>query len=434
MPAMPESPPVVSDKYVQTGLSILHILFAGCRPRNFAVRLWDGTVYQPEAGQKPVFMLVINRPGALRRMFWRISDLALGESYIYGDFDIEGDFESAFSIEDHLVGLRLGLADRLFCARQLMKLPSGDHPFSGRRADGLSGAPHSPGRDGEAVRYHYDVSNDFFALWLDRRMVYSSAYFAEPGEELEAAQERKLEYICRKLRLRRGDRLLDIGCGWGGLVLYAAKTRGAEAVGITLSRPQAEMAAARIREEGLTDRCRVEVRDYREIDVPGHFDKIASVGMFEHVGETRMMDYFGRAWRLLRPGGVFLNHGIARNAGLPIRPGPYFSDQYVFPDGDLIPVSTTLRVAESCGFEVRDVESLREHYLFTLRHWVRRLEARYEEAKRATDEVTCRVWRLYLNAAAYRFRMGAYNIYQSLLVKPDEGRSGLPLSRADWYM
>jgi cyclopropane-fatty-acyl-phospholipid synthase len=432
--AMPESTPVVPDNYVQTGLSILHILFADCHPRNFAVRLWDGTVYKPEEGRKPVFTLVINRPGALRRMFWRISDLALGESYIYGDFDVEGDFESAFAIEDHLVGLRLGVTDRLFCARQMMKLPSDDRPPAGRRVDGLWGAPHSLRRDREAVRYHYDVSNDFFALWLDRRMVYSSAYFAEPGEELEAAQERKLDYICRKLRLRRGERLLDIGCGWGGLIIYAAKTRGVEAVGITLSRPQAEWADTRIREEGLTDRCRVEVRDYREIDAPGHFDKIASVGMFEHVGENQMMEYFGRARRLLCPGGVFLNHGIARNAGLPIRPGPYFSDHYVFPDGDLIPVSTTLRVAESCGLELRDVESLREHYHLTLRHWVRRLEARYEEAKCATDEVTCRVWRLYLNAAAYRFRMGAYNVYQSLLVKPDGGRSGLPLSRADWYM
>ncbi|MGA7104653.1 MAG: cyclopropane-fatty-acyl-phospholipid synthase family protein [Candidatus Deferrimicrobiaceae bacterium] len=430
---MPDSTSVVPDRFVQTSLNILHILVSGCHPRNFAVRLWDGTVQKPEAGREPVFTLVINRPGALRRMFWRVSDLALGESYIYGDFDIEGDFESAFALEEYLGGLRLGVADRFRCASQMMKLPSDDRPPAGKRADGLSGAPHSLGRDREAVRYHYDVSNDFFALWLDRRMVYSSAYFTEPGEELEAAQERKLDYICRKLRLRRGERLLDIGCGWGGLVIHAAKTRGVEAVGITLSRPQAELAAARIREEGLAGRCRVEVRDYREVDAPGHFDKIASVGMFEHVGEIRMEEYFARAWRLLRAGGVFLNHGIASNASQPISPGPYFSDHYVFPDGDLIPVSTTLRAAERCGFEVRDVESLREHYLITLCHWIRRLEARYEEARRATDEVTCRVWRLYLNAAAYRFRVGVYNVYQSLLVKSDGGRSGLPLSRADWY-
>jgi cyclopropane-fatty-acyl-phospholipid synthase len=430
---MQKSASVVPDRFVQAGLSILHTLFSGCHPKNFAVRLWDGTVREAEAGGEPVFTLVINRPAALRRMFSRITDLALGESYIQGDFDVEGDFESAFALEEYLEGLRLSVADRLFCARQMMKLPSDDRSPAGKKADSLTGAPHTLERDREAVRYHYDVSNDFFALWLDRRMVYSSAYFTDPGEELETAQERKLDYICRKLRLRRGERLLDIGCGWGGLVIHAAKTRGVEAVGITLSEPQAGLAAARIREEGLTDRCRVEVKDYREVDAPGHFDKIASVGMFEHVGETRMMEYFGRAWRLLRPGGVFLNHGIARNASTPIRPGPYFSDHYVFPDGDLIPVSATLRAAESCGFEVRDVESLREQYLITLRHWIRRLEARYEEARRTTDEVTCRVWRLYMNAAAYRFRMGVYNVYQSLFVKPDGGRSGLPLSRADWY-
>ncbi len=430
---MADSTSFIPDRFVQTSLGILPILFSGCRPRNFAVRLWDGTVLKPEPAREPVFTLVINRPGALRRMFWRMSDLALGESYIYGDFDIEGDFESAFALEEYLGGLCLGVADRLRCARKMMKLPTDDRPSTGKRSIDLSGAPHSLGRDREAVKHHYDVSNDFFALWLDRRMVYSSAYFTEPGEELESAQKRKLDYICRKLRLRRGERLLDIGCGWGGLVIHAAKTRGVEVVGITLSRPQAELAAARIREEGLTDRCRVEVQDYREVDAPGHFDKIASVGMFEHVGESRMEEYFARAWRLLRPKGVFLNHGIAWNASRPMRPGPYFSDHYVFPDGDLIPISTTLRAAEHCGFEVRDVESLREHYLITLRHWIRRLESRYEEARRVTDEVTCRVWRLYLNAAAYRFRVGVYNVYQSLFVKSDEGRSGLPLSRADWY-
>lgn len=430
---MADSTSVIPCRSVQAGLRILHVLFSGCRPKDFAVRLWDGTVQRPEAGREPVFTLVINRPGALRRMFRRISDLALGESYIYGDFDVEGDFESAFALAEYLGGLRLGISDRLRCAREMMMLPSDDRPFAGSRAAGLSGALHSPARDRKAVRYHYDVSNDFFAIWLDRRMVYSAAYFIEPGEDLEAAQERKLDYICRKLRLRPGERLLDIGCGWGGLVIHAAKTRGVEAVGITISRPQAELAAARIREEGLTDRCRVEVRDYREVDEAGRFDKIASVGMFEHVGEGRLEEYFARTWRLLRPGGVFLNHGIARNASQPIRPGPYFSDRYVFPDGDLVPIGITLRAAERCGFEVRDVESLREHYLITLRHWIRRLEARYEEARRATDDVTCRVWRLYLNAAAYRFRVGVYNVYQSLLVRHDGGRSGLPLSRADWY-
>jgi cyclopropane-fatty-acyl-phospholipid synthase len=430
---MAESIAIPADPFARTGHLILRTLLADCHPQNFAVRFWDGTAWGPGPGQEAVFTLVIHRPGALRRMLLPGSNLAVGEAYIYGDFDVEGDFESAFALEQSLTAGRLSAADKLLCARHLRKLPAPERPSAGRKDARLSGALHSLSRDREAVRYHYDISNDFYALWLDRRMVYSTAYFTDPKEDLDTAQERKLDYICRKLRLRRGDRLLDIGCGWGGLVIHAVKTRGVEATGITLNRSQADLATKRIREAGLTDRCRVEVRDYREMDEPGRFDKIASVGMFEHVGESRLGEYFGRACRLLKPGGVFLNHGIGANAIQPPHRGPYFADHYVFPDGDLVPVGTTLRAAESAGFEVRDVESLREHYLLTLRHWARRLEARYEEARRITDEVTCRVFRLYLNGAAYRFRVGATNVYQSLLVKPDGGRSGLPLTREDWY-
>ncbi len=430
---MADSIAVIPDRFSQTGLEILQTILAECRPINFSIRMWDGTTWGPEKGQKPVFTMVLNRPGAVRRMFLQGSDLSLGEAYIHGDFDIEGDFESAFAMEGYFAGRHPGITDRVRLARKLRKLPSDDFPPGGRGPASLSGPLHSLARDREAVRFHYDVSNDFYALWLDRRMVYSSAYFTDPGENLDTAQERKLEYICRKLRLRRGERLLDIGCGWGGLVIHAARTRGAEAVGITLSAPQAELARERIREEGLENRCRVEVRDYREIDDPAGFDKIASVGMFEHVGESLLGEYFTRAFRLLRTGGVFLNHGIASAATGPIHPGPYFADHYVFPDGDLVPVSTTLCAAERSGFEVRDVESLREHYLLTLRHWVRRLEARYGDAIRLTDEMTCRVWRLYLYGAAYRFRVGATNVYQALLAKPDGGKSGLPLTRRDWY-
>lgn len=421
------------DRHSRTGLNILQTVLADCHPRNFAVRMWDGTVWGPEEGQRAIFTMVINRPGALRRMFWQASNLSIGEAYIYGDFDIEGDFESAFALEEYFNRQRHSAADRFFLARNLIRLPLDDRPPAGRRFAECTGPVHSPVRDRDAVRFHYDVSNDFYALWLDRRMVYSTAYFRDPGETLDAAQERKLEYVCRKLRLRPGERLLDIGCGWGGLLIHAAKTRGAKAFGITLSLPQAELARERIRKEGLSDLCCVEVRDYREVVDTDGFDKIASIGMFEHVGETRLEEYFGHAWRLLRPGGVFLNHGIAANAYLPIHPGPYFADHYVFPDGDLLPIHITLRAAERSGFEVRDVESLREHYLLTLRHWIRRLETRYEEARLATDEVTCRIFRIYLYGAAYRFREGTTNVYQSLLVRPDEGRSGLPLTREDWY-
>jgi cyclopropane-fatty-acyl-phospholipid synthase len=240
------------------------------------------------------------------------------------------------------------------------------------------------------------------------------------------------------LRLRPGDRLLDIGCGWGGLVIHAAQHYGAKACGITLSQQQAELAQERIRQAGLAEHCKVEVRDYRDMTRANSddklFDKIVSVGMFEHVGEALLTTYFKQAWSLLRPGGVFLNHGIASNALAGLERGPTFVTKYVFPDGELVPISTTVRAAEMSGFEVRDIESLREHYTLTLRHWVRQLEAHADEARNLADDVTYRIWRLYMAGSAYRFRVGQINIYQVLLVKPDQGKSGLPLSRSDWYM
>jgi cyclopropane-fatty-acyl-phospholipid synthase len=301
-----------------------------------------------------------------------------------------------------------------------------------RRKTHMKGRLHSRSRDRRAVAFHYDISNDFYALWLDRRMIYSCAYFSDPEQDLDTAQERKLDYICRKLRLERGERFLDIGCGWGGLIIHAAGEYGVNALGITLSRPQAELANERIQRAGLSGRCSVKVLDYREIDEPAGFDKLASVGMFEHVGEALLPEYFRRAWLLLRPGGTFLNHGIACRPVSAAR-GESFMDRYVFPDGDLVPVSTTLRIAEMTGFEVRDVESLREHYALTLRRWVRRLEEHSDEARRFAGDLVYRVWRLYMSGAAYAFDTGRNNIYQTLLVKPDNGKSGLPLTRTDWY-
>lgn len=264
-------------------------------------------------------------------------------------------------------------------------------------------------------------------------MVYSCAYFSRPDEDLDMAQQRKLDYLCRKLRLRPGDRLLDIGCGWGALLLHAVREYGVRGRGITLSRAQAEHAKERIRKEGLDGRCSVELCDYRDVAESDGFDKLVSVGMFEHVGRSRLAEYFRKAWKLLSPGGLFLNHGIAMNPLAQARKGPSFTDCYVFPDGDLLPISTTLQTAETAGFEVRDVESLREHYSLTLRHWVRRLEAHAAEAGRFTNEATCRIWRLYMAGSAHGFETGRLNVYQALLVKPDNGASGLPLTRSDWY-
>jgi cyclopropane-fatty-acyl-phospholipid synthase len=421
------------DRAVRTSLSFLENLLGTYHPRHFAVRLWDGTTWEPEPGQPARFTLVLKHPGALRKMFWPPNGLTLGEAYIYNDFDIEGDLEAAIALGDHLIDARWSVTERVRYGKYLFGLPSEGRPRPGHHAAQLRGTLHSKERDRQAVTYHYNVSNDFYALWLGKRMVYTCAYFATPDEDLDRAQERKLDYVCRKLRLRQGQRLLDIGCGWGGLVLHAAQHYGVEALGVTLSQPQAELANERIRQAGLTDRCRVEVRDYREIDDPEGYDKLSSIGMFEHVGESHLPEYFEQTWRLLRPGGAFLNHGIAASATQPVHNGPSFTDRHVFPDIQVVPISTALRIAERTGFEVRDVESLREHYVRTMRHWVRGLDTHGTEILRLTDEVTYRAWRLFFAAMAHRFQSGRLNLYQTLLVKTDHGNSGLPLTRADWY-
>ncbi len=408
----------------------LDALLADYSRRDFQVRLWDGTTWGAES--RPRFTLVLKHPGALRAMFLSPSELALGEAYIDDDYDIEGDIEAAFDLADYLLGQERSLWRSLDLTVMLQRLPGGGLPQTGLHPTRFSGPVHSKDRDRQAVRHHYDLPAEFYALWLDRRMVYSCAYFAKPEEDLDTAQVRKLDYICRKLRLRPGERLLDIGCGWGGLIMHAAAHYGVEAVGITLSEPQAELARKRLRESELNNRCRVEVCDYRDLGHNQQYDKIVSVGMFEHVGEKLLPEYFRRACSLLRPGGVFLNHGISYSANYQRR-GPSFTDHYVFPDGELLPISTSLRAAELSGFEVRDVESLREHYALTLHHWVRRLEARAEEARRITDDATYRIWRLYMAGAAHGFRTGRLNLHQTLLASPRRGDGALPLTREDWY-
>jgi len=396
---------------------------------DFQVRLWDGTTWGAEI--QPRFTLVLKHPGALRAMFSSPNELTLGEAYIHDEFDIEGEIAAAFDLADYLL-IQKRVGESFDLNERLAKLPKSDGPRAGLHIVELDGKVHSKNRDRQAISYHYDLPVEFYALWLDSRLVYSCAYFKKGDEDVDSAQVHKLDYICRKLRLRPGERLLDIGCGWGALIMHAAAQHGVECVGITLSVPQAQVARERLRAAGLSDRCRVEVADYRDIDHDHQYDKIVSVGMFEHVGEVLLPEYFERAWNLLRPGGIFLNHGIAHSATYRRR-GPSFVDRYVFPDGDLVPISTSLRAAELSGFEVRDVESLREHYALTLHHWVRRLESHADEARGITSDHTYRIWRLYMAGSAHGFRSGRLNVYQTLLAKPVNGQSGLPLTRSDWY-
>ncbi|MBV9999470.1 MAG: class I SAM-dependent methyltransferase [Verrucomicrobia bacterium] len=419
-------------------IQVLSEIFAGCPLERVAVRLWDGTPW-PDGRPRPA-TIVLKDPDALRRMFLPGSEIGLAEAYLYDDFDLEGDIEAAFDIGDFLLTRVRDWRTKLKLAAALLALPgesSGLRAAAGRFLPDLRGKRHSRERDRRSVTFHYNVSNDFYRLWLDSRMVYSCAYFKSPDDSLDAAQERKLDYICRKLRLRPGQRLLDIGCGWGGLVMYAAQRYGVSALGVSLSEPQVEWARARIAEAGLKDRVAVELRDYREIapDCDGPCDAVVSVGMAEHVGRERLKDYFKIAFDTLKPGGVFLNHAIGEGvAALPVDPNDSFVYRIVFPDGDIPPLPAVLGAAEPAGFEIRDVENLREHYALTLRHWVRRLEAHYTEARFCVDEPTYRTWRLYMAGSAHNFARGQIAVYQTLLAKVDQaGNARLPLTRDDWY-
>jgi cyclopropane-fatty-acyl-phospholipid synthase len=443
-----------TDPTIRKTVALLDQIFPS--PRNFSIRFWDGS--ELPADSDPTFTLVLNHPGALYRMFLTPLELALGEAYIYGDVDIEGDLYNAFGLIYTLKNRNFSRTEIFRLFKDIQKLPkSGPARQITRKPLDLHGKLHSRERDRDAVRFHYDVGNKFYALWLDRQMQYSCGYFPTGTEDLDAAQLRKIEHICRKLRLKPGDKLLDIGCGWGGLAITAAKTFGVDVLGVTLSECQAAYGAEQVERLGLKDQVKIKMQDYRDIENEA-FDKIVSVGMFEHVGRGHLSEYYRQAYRLLKPGGLFLNHGISRcgqEADLSFLKGldktksissigqsnferkvfgaGTFSQRYIFPDGELVPVSEANLIAESVGFEVRDVENLREHYALTLRNWVHRLEDQRDEAVGLVGDAVYRTWRLYMSVCALGFEAGQTNINQTLLAKPVNGKVSLPLSRADLY-
>jgi cyclopropane-fatty-acyl-phospholipid synthase len=388
---------------------------ATTRPeRPFTITFWDGTELPATNGGGPA--LHVRSPEALAHALRAPGQLGLGRAYVSGAIEVDDIDEAMAAILnykpppiDRSTQLRLAVA----AARAMGPVKPPPVPEMELRPRGRR---HSIERDRRSVRHHYDVSNDFFALWLDASMTYSCAFFSRDGSSLEAAQKAKLDLICTKLALEKGERMLDVGCGWGSLATYAAREYGVSVTGITLSEPQAKLARQRAQEAGVGDRVDIRVTDYRELrDEP--YDKIASIGMVEHVGSVQIDEYAHTLARLLRPGGQLLNHGIARlRVGEP-EAGP-FSERYVFPDAAPLHLSRIQTAIERAGLETHHVEGFREDYAETLKHWARRLDEHHEEGERLVGPERMRVWRLYLRAARNNFVSGFTSVYQVRSSRP----------------
>lgn len=394
-----------------------------------AVRFWDGSLLAPsQPDHMPVVVARDRR--ALAHLLREPSQLGLARAWVDGSLTVQGDLDDVLHTRGKFAEVSFSVRDRI---RLLLAAVRAAGPMVLRRPPiptieaSVSGRRRSLGRDRSAVRHHYDVSNDFYRLVLGPSMVYSCAYFASEDQSLEQAQERKLDLICRKLRLAAGERFLDVGCGWGSLVLHAAANYGVNAVGVTLSEPQAALGRELVRERGLEGRVEIRVADYREL-TDGPFDKIASVGMYEHVGRSELPRYTTTIAGLLRPGGLFLNHGIARLNSEPPTSDTFIS-RYAFPDGDLHPIADLIVAMQSADLEIRDAESLRDHYPLTLRRWLANLLAHRSEAEALVGAERVRAWQLYMLGSAQAFEDGELTVYQVLSVR-DGAPSSLPLDRS----
>jgi cyclopropane-fatty-acyl-phospholipid synthase len=396
---------------------------------------YDGSAAGPLDAPATV---VIRSPEGVRRLLaGRMSELACARAYVAGEVDLMGDIYTVLQLRDRLRLPRLGPAQirqlaRALDIRHLSDVRALRPPPPPAEEIRVRGRRHSRRRDAAAVSAHYDVSGDFYRLILGSTMVYSCAVFDSEHDSLSAAQVNKLDLICRKLDLREGQRLLDIGCGWGSLLIHAAQHYDVVGVGITLAHKQADLARKRVADAGVEDRVEIRVQDYRDLDEPA-FDAISSVGMFEHVGLDRQRAYFGQVYRLLAPGGRFLNHAIARpSPGESAIAEGGFVNRFVFADGELHEVGAVVSAMQDLGLEVRHLESIREHYALTLRHWVSNLEREWGRAIDLAGEGRARVWKLYMAASAVMFEGNDLQVHQVLAVRPDPaGVSGFPL-RPDW--
>ena len=377
------------------------------------LKLWDGLEF--DLGPTPSVTIVVKDPTIVSEITHPTLDL-LGSAFVEGRLELaEGSISEVIRVCDELSQALLVEDDDATPPRQY----------------------HDKATDAESISYHYDVSNAFYQLWLDRDMVYSCGYFETGEESLEEAQQAKFRHLCRKLRLKPGEYLLDVGCGWGGLARFAAREFGVKVFGITLSKEQLALAKERVKAQGLQDKVDLQLLDYRDLPQDGRFDKIVSVGMFEHVGHANLREYCQILFNAVREGGLVMNHGITakhtdgRQVG---RGAGEFIERYVFPNGELPHLSMMSAEISEAGREVVDVESLRLHYARTLEHWSQRLEQNLDAAANEVPEQILRIWRLYLAGCAYAFTRGWINIHQILATKPHaDGSIELPPTRADIY-
>ena len=389
------------------------------------IRAYDGTDVGPKSAATT---LTIRSPDALSRIVTAPGEIGLARAYVAGDIVIEGNIYDILDLRHSMPGARLSTRHLLDVARQvglrnIRRLPPPPEEHRGRFRS------HTRRSDALAISHHYDVSNDFYRMVLGPSLTYSCAVFDSPTDTLEQAQGNKHELICRKLGLKPGMRLLDVGCGWGAMVLHAVKHHGVEAVGVTISRDQADLAAKRVAAQGLSSKVDIRMQDYRDVH-DGPYDAISSIGMFEHVGRRRLEQYFSKMAEVLRPGGRFVNHAISRpkKERRTIVPRRNFIDRYVFPDGELHEVGSVVTALQAAGLEVRHLENLREHYALTLRRWVANLEENWEPAVAEVGAARARIWRLYMAASAVNFEDNHLHIDQVVAIRtPASGLSSMPL-------